>query len=58
MMPQKFAVHEEDFVKEHSVMMPVKLFINSRTGEIKMYATIEVEKRGIENILRELNLNL
>ena len=48
--PQSFAMKEEDMFAKSAVNLPVVIFQNSETGEIKMFARKIVEKLGLDNV--------
>ena len=50
----KGAILSEDLFSGNGFQIPVRVFINSETGKVRLFATYIVEEKGVENILSKL----
>lgn len=53
---EKFKFVSEDMFADGAKSMPVTLFINTETGEVRPYSTYFVEKSGTDSIINLLNM--
>ena len=55
---ENLSLKPEDMSRSGAIQLPVVVFFNTRTGELRMFARELAERRGTDTILQELNLSL
>jgi hypothetical protein len=50
----KLALHGQDMFEKDSKMAPCVVFSNIETGELRLFSTIYVEQKGVDNIIKFL----
>ena len=58
LVPGEYAVKSVDMLVDNALHIPARAFINTTTGEIRLFSENYVEKIGTDKVLKSLNSNI